>query len=141
MSGEIYQNKVRVRVNGVLIRSSSILMVQVKSPVTDKLIWMPPGGGLEFGETLEECLSREFLEETGLQIEVEKFLFVDELVKNSYHTVELYYKVARTGGEVKLGTDPEHDSVSQILKNIKWIPCSRLSELAVLPRKLMKYLP
>lgn len=140
MPEEAYRNRVRIRVNGILLKSSSILLVRVKSPVTDRFVWMPPGGGLEFGETLHQCLSREFLEETGLHIEAENFLFVNELVEKPYHAVELYYKVKETGGSLKLGRDPEHDSDSQIIDDIQWMPLLSLSNISFSPEKLITYL-
>src|SRR4051812_39518773 len=36
--------------------------------------WGLPGGGLRPGESLEDCLHRELLEETGLEIEIEGLL-------------------------------------------------------------------
>ena len=36
--------------------------------------WEFPGGQLEDGETLEECLHREWMEELNLQISIDRFL-------------------------------------------------------------------
>lgn len=135
-----YRNRVRIRVSGILVKASSILLVRVKSPVTDRFVWMPPGGGLEFGETLHQCLVREFLEETGLNIEAEEFLFINELVKKPYHAVELFYRVRETGGSLKLGIDPEHDSDSQIIHDIQWMPLSSLPNISFSPEKLLTHL-
>ncbi len=38
--------------------------------------WGIPGGGLQPGETLEACLYREILEETGIEVRVERLLSV-----------------------------------------------------------------
>jgi 8-oxo-dGTP diphosphatase len=39
-----------------------------------RLPWQFPGGGLEFGESVEECLYREIKEETGLDVRIIKLL-------------------------------------------------------------------
>lgn len=40
--------------------------------------WGYPGGGLEQGETVEECVIREAFEESGLRIGIERLLCVDQ---------------------------------------------------------------
>ena len=102
---EIYGNKVRIRVCGLCWEQGSLLMVRHKMGNGD--FWAPPGGGVEFGEFLEEALRREFFEETGLQVEPEKFLFGCELVKNPLHAVELFFEVKKVSGVLKSGYDPE----------------------------------
>lgn len=140
MSKRGYRHKIRVRVNGLLIRHSAILMVQLHSPVRDELVWMPPGGGVEFGEPLEACLKREFLEETGLRVEVQSLQFINELVEPPFHAVELYFEVREIGGVLKLGNDPEHESSDQLLKDIRWIPFASLPDCSIAPAKLRDYL-
>ena len=140
MGTDLYRNKIRVRVNGILIEDSSLLMIQIHSPVTGQLVWMPPGGGLEFGESLKDCLKREFEEETGICVRVNEFLFLNELIDNSYHAVELFYRVEQTGGIMDLGSDPEHDNQSQLLKDIAWKPLSELNNLLVSPDNLIEEL-
>jgi 8-oxo-dGTP diphosphatase len=121
---EIYGNKVRLRVCGLCWQEDSLLLV--KHQMGNSGFWAPPGGGLEYGEHLEDALKREFLEETGLEVAVEKFLFCCEFIKNPLHAVELFFEVKTLGGVLRSGYDPELQLIesTQFLswKEIKGIP-------------------
>lgn len=136
MSGDIYKNKTRIRVNGLLFKDDSILLAQIKSPVNDALVWMPPGGGLHFGETMEGCLQREFLEETGLHVTIGRFVAINELVKLPFHAVEMYFRVEINGGKLRLGKDPEQDPNQQVLRDLQWISFDEINDIAVAPKAL-----
>jgi len=103
--------------------------------------WSPPGGGLQFGETIEDCLKREFLEETHTIISVGKFLEINEFVKPPLHAIELFYEVKILSGEIKIGFDPEMEM--QIIKDVKWLSFDEVlnKEEGRFARVLLEILP
>jgi 8-oxo-dGTP diphosphatase len=109
---EIYGNKVRIRVCGLCWQDDSLLLVMHR--MTSGNFWGPPGGGVEFGELLENALKREILEETGLQVDIGKFLFGCEFIKHPLHAVELFFEVKKTGGMLKKGDDPEFQIIEKV---------------------------
>lgn len=137
-SQPIFRGKTRVRVCGLLVEEDSILLAQIYSPVIKNLVWIPPGGGLKFGETMKECLIREFHEETNLQIDVHNLIHINELVADSYHALEFYFEVTKTGGELALGSDPEMSEDKQLLKDLKWISIDELADIDFAPQNLLK---
>lgn len=140
MSGEIYKNRTRIRVNGLLIEQEAILLIQIQSPVTHQLIWMPPGGGLEFGECIGDCLNREFEEETGLEVRKDALVAINELVKPPFHAVELYFKVKKIGGQLHEGHDPEHEGEAPVIKDLRWFPLDEVHNLATAPEPLPQWI-
>jgi 8-oxo-dGTP diphosphatase len=67
----------RRAVYGIVINDEGEIAV-IKTPTG----YFLPGGGIENSETYVECLQREFVEETGYEAEVEKFIGRASL----YHT-------------------------------------------------------
>lgn len=123
--------KIRVRVNGLIFKDDSILLVHIKSPTNPAPFWMPPGGGLEFGETLEQALHREILEETGLKVTYSKLWYITEYIKAPWHAIEFYYYCETSGVQAKLGTDPELEH--QMLQDLQWFKIHDLPSLTLKP--------
>ena len=130
---ESYTNRLRVRSCGLLIKDEKLLLIELFSPVTNQWTWIPPGGGVEFGESLEEALIREFYEETGLEVSVGKRVHVHEVIKPPVHAIEFYFLVKQEGGELKLGTDPEMDAGNQILRDIGFFSQHEITEMNTAP--------
>jgi 8-oxo-dGTP diphosphatase len=82
--------------------------------------WAPPGGGVEFGQGMEEALFREFNEETGLIIMVERFRFITEFIERPLHAIEVFFDTKVIGGELKTGADPEMDRKKQIIEQAEF---------------------
>ncbi|MDX1619161.1 MAG: NUDIX domain-containing protein [Balneolaceae bacterium] len=128
-----YGGRLRIRVNGLLVRERSLLLVNIWSPVVEQHVWMPPGGGLEYGESMPQCLAREFREETGLEVTVGELRHINELLDPPYHAVEFYFEVEETGGELQLGIDPEHASREQLLRDARFIPFAEMDDYDIVP--------
>jgi 8-oxo-dGTP diphosphatase len=123
-----FGGKIRVRVCGVCELNGQYLLANHAGINRYGNFWCVPGGGLNFGESIENCLKREFLEETGLTIEVGDFLNVYEFIKAPLHAIELFYKVKITNGELKLGSDPETNN--EVLNEVKWMNINDMRKLS-----------
>ncbi len=116
----LYGNRVRVRVCGICVQEDKILLIHHKGVGEKGSLWAPPGGGLDFGESAEQTLIREYKEETGLEIAVKEFLFVNEYFAAPLHAVELFFRIEITGGILAKGSDPEMRSNRQIIQELRY---------------------
>ena len=64
---------VRVGVGCWLFNSTGQVLLGKRKSKHGTGTWAPPGGHLEFGETPQQCASRELFEETGIVIPENKF--------------------------------------------------------------------
>ncbi len=112
---------------GLLIQDNKMLLARHVAAFGDGDFWVPPGGGLEFGEKVVDCLRREFEEETGLQVKVGRFLYLNEFLQEPLHAIELFFEVQLASGYLALGTDPEHAPDQQLLKEVKFMTVREIS--------------
>jgi 8-oxo-dGTP diphosphatase len=111
----------RTRVSGICIREEKILMVKHVGLGKTGTFWAPPGGGMIFGTTAKENLIREVKEETGLNVSVGPFLFVNEYLENPLHAIELFFRIEIKDGKIQRGFDPELSSEDQIIEEVRFM--------------------
>ncbi len=99
-----------VGVGGVVIRDGRALLIKRGSaPLKDQ--WSIPGGTLELGESIQEGVRRELLEETGIEVRVGELIevfdriFRDDEGKIQYHFVIVDYLCEAISGEARAASD------------------------------------
>ncbi len=114
------------RVSVIVIQDEQILLVKHRKG--NRQYWVLPGGRLEYGETFFECAVRELKEETGLDVEVERFVFLSEAIAPDrlHHIVNIYLKAKVVGGIMKLGNEP-------VLAGVDFIALSELERIVLFP--------
>lgn len=102
--------KRHTRYQGAIVKDHHILLIRQHIFPTGKLLWIFPGGGIEPGETEEECVKREMKEETNLIVTVTKLLF-DQPAPTGDKTYQRMrtYLCKPLNNDAKPGYDPEYD--------------------------------
>ena len=67
--------------------------------------WNLPGGQVESGKSPQLAVIREFLEETGLEVEIKRLLFVDS--KPEKDDIVFTFLVRKIGGELVLNNEAD----------------------------------
>ena len=116
------------RVSVVVIKEDNKAILLVRHRKGNRQYWVLPGGRLEYGETFFECAVREMSEETGLAVQVERFLFLSEAIApdRSRHIVNIYVKAKVIGGTLKVGNEP-------VLAGVDYIPFTELERITLFP--------
>ncbi len=114
----------KIRVEAILMEEGKILLVQQE--ISEARNWSLPGGTLEAGESIEQGIKREMKEETGLDIAIEKLLYIGDRIEAEAHTVHLTFLVKRISGEIRIGREPE--AGANPITGIEMVPISSIKE-------------
>ena len=111
---------IRVRACVAVIQEGKILLVPHYHINGEWMRWYIPGGGVEFGERLQDAATREFFEETGLHVLIDKLLDVSEGIepKTPYHGITITFFGHIIGGTLK--AESEHFSAQYGDKTPRW---------------------
>lgn len=122
-----------LRAAAVLVKNGRILLQRDRNGEEYAL----PGGHVKIGETLEDCLIREIMEETGAAIRCSRLLWSEECFRSwngkQMHTVSFYY-LAEFCGQPEIADDggpaPQKDNEDVVFE---WIPVGGLRDRTVYP--------
>lgn len=123
----------KIRAVAILIKDDEVLLIHRKNK---KEYFVFPGGGVEEGETIEETVIREMLEETTMEIKINKLLY-HHIYDNN--TKQYFYLCNYVKGEPKLSDDSEEKKKMQEGKefyNPKWIKIEELKNMLVYPLEI-----
>jgi ADP-ribose pyrophosphatase YjhB (NUDIX family) len=91
VSSRSYPDRPFVGVGGVIVERGRVVLIKRRfEPLAGQ--WSLPGGAVDVGETLAECVAREMLEETGLIVEVGPVIEVfDRIIRDAEGRVQFHY--------------------------------------------------
>jgi 8-oxo-dGTP diphosphatase len=89
---------------GILILREGRFLFMKRSTPHGKGTWCPPGGHLEFQESLEDCARREVREETGIEIKNIRLVAVtNDIHRNEdSHYITIHMLADHESGEPKI---------------------------------------
>ncbi|MCY1204475.1 NUDIX domain protein [compost metagenome] len=129
----------RIRAAGLLVRDDRILLV--KHVVGDDTYWIPPGGGFESvsDQSTRDTVRREFMEETGLDVDVGPLVYVREFAEPAmgrFH-MELFYRIDAWRGELSLANLAGLGGDEFEIRELAWISRDELTALPFYPAELL----
>lgn len=120
------ERKPRIRVGVIVRRADRILLVCHRKG--DRRYWLLPGGGLQWGETLASCAEREVREETGLEIEAGRLVFIAESIDpgGARHILNMVMLGTYKSGALRCPTE-------EIIETVEWFPTRDLPGETLFP--------
>ena len=135
------------RAAGIMVDGEKRVLL---SRLEDEDFWFLPGGIIRLQESSQETVKREFLDETGFEIEVHRLLWIIEnffiFNDEKYHEVGLYFLVSpKEAKELReqqefIGQEEQHTHDRSWKLIFKWFDPSELDKLNLKPSVLIELL-
>jgi len=112
-----------IGVGGVIFHNARVLLVKLTyGPAKGK--WLIPGGLVDPGETLQEAIKREILEETGQKINPLGIIGIRSMVRTTDNLTDLYCIFL-----CQLESDPKPlIKEDKEIREVRWIAMNELEE-------------
>jgi ADP-ribose pyrophosphatase YjhB (NUDIX family) len=140
-------SSIHIAAKAIILRDDAILLQECL--FDGERVYLLPGGGQQPGESLEAAVRREVLEETGLEVEVDGFLWLRDFIARTHwptfateeHRIEAIFRCTAASDAVAAsGLAPDTAQVG-----LHWVPLADLAEISLYPETvkhlLMAYGP
>lgn len=119
-------NKIRIRVAAIILENENLLLIAHKKQ--NDIYWLLPGGGVNFGESLDSALKRELMEELGVSINVGEIALISDSIDpaGNRHILNIIFKCSLRDGKYSLGKDKR-------LHNFQFFGHEEVQQLQIFP--------
>lgn len=122
-----------VRAAGVLVQNGKILLQREENGCE----YAVPGGHIRIGETLEDGLNREWLEEMGVQIRCQRMLWTEECFwewqGRKAHNLSFYFLIELEDGAALPDDGRPHPHQDNCHILLEWVALEKLKDVTVYP--------
>lgn len=144
ISYRIKDSRFNLRVAGLLVSQNKLLLMKLDTTP----YYFPPGGRVQLHESSADALKREWQEELGLAIEINKLaavaesFFTEEVTGEQYHEVGFYYWLKPDIGALlpRQSSFERKDETGQLLYFL-WQPLDALKDIYIRPPFIQQGLP
>ncbi|PWH86137.1 NUDIX domain-containing protein [Brumimicrobium oceani] len=121
-----------IRVYGILKNSNNEVLLSDERRFGKEFTKFP-GGGLEEGEGIKDCLIREFQEELSVEIKVKELIYLTDFYqKSAFHfddqIISVYYEVSVENTEAIKATKIPFDFNQGEIESHRWVKLSDLQK-------------
>jgi len=131
---------VRNTVRALIVQNGMLLTIKKERPGIG-IYYALPGGAQEPGETLEQALTRECLEELGIEIIDHQLLCIREYISNNHeysfimkevHVIDFVFECSFISNESEMFSS--QGDLGQI--GIEWLPVAKIKQSICQPNEL-----
>lgn len=119
-----------IKVRAIILHEGKLLLVRHPHDTSFAAL---PGGHLEWGEDVKECLSREITEELGVKLGIGRLFYINTFTQSdNKQYVEFFFEV--TNGADYLNTEKLARSHAHEIAEVVWV--SPTDDIQILPKSL-----
>jgi 8-oxo-dGTP diphosphatase len=115
-----------IRCRGIVVNDGRLLVVVHPHDTSFAAL---PGGKLEPGEGIKECMTRELNEELGVEADIGRLLFVNRFMDREAQSVEFFFEIKNSADFV--GWEKRARSHADELVSVRWV--APTDEVRILP--------
>lgn len=139
----IESEDIRVSIKAIIIKDNKLLAA--KKIDAEGYFYILPGGGQEHGETIEEALTRECIEEISVKVKIKRLLFIRDYIgkthnfmdhaRRNVHQVEIMFDAEITEGNPANGIMADTGQIG-----VEWLDLNSLQNYRLYPVSLVPHL-
>ena len=130
---------------GIALKDNKLLVSKGYDSKKDSYFYRCLGGGIEFGETSDVALKREFKEELDIEIEVKEFLGISENIfefeGKKGHELVLFYRIEIPEEYLK-DTYVQYEDADDSFRDAYWVDVEdfKNGSKIISPKEVFKYI-